>query len=310
MDRNEQQNDLFERIKYIDQNLPDIFRKSQVSQYPYFFWMNYMQGLMPGLGLTYTMFQFSLAVMGDEEQKKYWLPLVQNHKIMGAYAQTELGHGSNVAGLETTATLDKATDEIVLHSPTITSTKYWPGDLGRFTSHAVVFARLIVDSNDYGVNAFVVQYRDLKTFKRLPGFQSGDLGAKFGYHSKDNGWASFDNFRIPRRNMLMGIASLSKEGDFEIKGDPKVLYTTMMLIRLCIVCDSPNFGLAALKIALRYGAVRRQFATIKGQKHERKIIDYQTFQSALTPQLAGSITNVLTGNYLREQFRLMQEGFT
>lgn len=55
----------------------------------------------------------------------------------------------------------------------------------------------------------------------------------------------------------MGIAALSKEGDFEIKGDPKVLYTTMMLIRTSIVTDSCIFGLIAMKIAIRYGAVRR-----------------------------------------------------
>ena len=70
---------------------------------------------------------------------------------MGCYAQTELGHGSNVAALETTATLDKSTDEFVINSPTITSAKYWPGDLGRMSSNAVVFARLKIDDNDYGV---------------------------------------------------------------------------------------------------------------------------------------------------------------
>lgn len=43
--------------------------------------------------------------------------------IIGCYAQTELGHGSNVQGLETTATFDPATDEFVMHSPTVTSTK-------------------------------------------------------------------------------------------------------------------------------------------------------------------------------------------
>jgi hypothetical protein len=38
-------------------------------------------------------------------------------------AQTELGHGSNVQGLETTATFDPKTDELVIHSPTLTSSK-------------------------------------------------------------------------------------------------------------------------------------------------------------------------------------------
>ena len=83
------------------------------------------------------------------------------------------------------------------------------------------------------------------------------MGAKFGYHSKDNGWARFTHMRIPRRNMLMGIANLSREGEFGINGDPKVLYTTMMLIRLSIITDTGLAILTASKIALRYGAVRR-----------------------------------------------------
>ena len=76
--------------------------------------------------------------------------------MIGCYGQTELGHGSNVAGLETTATLDKSTDEFIIHSPTISSTKYWPGDLGQMSSHALVFARLIIDGSDNGVQPFMV----------------------------------------------------------------------------------------------------------------------------------------------------------
>lgn len=58
--------------------------------------------------------------------------------------------------LETTATLDKTTDEFIIHSPTLTSTKFWPGDLGRYTTHACVFARLKIDKKDYGVHSFIV----------------------------------------------------------------------------------------------------------------------------------------------------------
>lgn len=58
----------------------------------------------------------------DEQQSK-WLPLAYKMQIIGCYAQTELGHGSNVQGLETTATFDPQTDEFVIHSPTLTSSK-------------------------------------------------------------------------------------------------------------------------------------------------------------------------------------------
>jgi hypothetical protein len=57
--------------------------------------------------------------------------------------------------------------------------------------------------------------------------------------------------------MLMGIADLSKDGEFTLKADPKVLYTTMMLIRTSIVIECPAFSLVCLQIALRYASVRR-----------------------------------------------------
>ena len=110
-----------------------------------------------------------------------WMPQIKNVDMIGCYAQTELGHGSNVAALETTATLDKATDEFVINTPTITATKYWPGDLGRFTSHAIVFARLLIDGKDYGVQPFLTQTRDVDTWKLRPGVKAGDLGPKIGY---------------------------------------------------------------------------------------------------------------------------------
>lgn len=196
--------------------------------------------------------------------------------MWGCYAQTELGHGSNVAGLETTATYDKNADEFIIHSPTLTSTKYWPGDLGHHTTHAIVFARLLVDSNDYGVQPFLVQLRNTETFQHLTGVETGDIGPKFGYTSKDNGYAIFTNVRIPRTNMLMGFCELDREGTFSIIGDLRVLYSVMMVIRLQIViCMGPNILLGAT-IATRYSSVRRQFKTYHGKKEERKLLDYQT----------------------------------
>ena len=111
---------------------------------------------MPGIGLTLSMFRLSVENFGNAEQIATWLPKIKNLDILGAYAQTEIGHGSNVAGLLTTATLDKSTDEFIINTPCLEATKYWPGDLGRFSSHAVVFARLLIDEDDYGVQAFMV----------------------------------------------------------------------------------------------------------------------------------------------------------
>lgn len=253
------------------------------------------------------MFYAAVNALGNEEQRKKWIPLIRQHKILGCYAQTEIGHGSDVSRLETTATLDKATDEFVIHSPTLTSTKFWPGDMGRFTTHALVFARLLIDGKDYGVQAFVVQTRDVDTFKHMKGVKTGDMGHKVGYQSKDNGWASFDHVRIPRANMMMRIVNIDKDGNFDLRGDPKVLYTTMMLIRQIIISDMPQLSMRALLVAIRYASCRRQFKTLQGSKNERKVIDYQTWQASITPLLAKTIGFLFVSHHVKEEFRTMYE---
>jgi acyl-CoA oxidase len=151
---------------------------------------------------------------------------------VGCYAQTELGHGSNVAGLETTATFDMKTDEFIVHTPTMTATKFWAGGLGVWANYAVVFAHLIVDENDFGVQPFLMQLRDLDTHEILPGIQIGDLGPKMGYNSKDNGYMIFNQVRIPRENHLCRLSGIDREGNFSINGDLRAIYQIMVNIRM------------------------------------------------------------------------------
>jgi acyl-CoA oxidase len=89
---------------------------------------------------------------------------------------TRLGHGSHVGGIETTATFDQETDEFIIHSPTVESTKYWPGGLGFTCSHAAVMARLIINDQDYGIHPFMVQIRSLVDYKPVECVELGDIG--------------------------------------------------------------------------------------------------------------------------------------
>jgi acyl-CoA oxidase len=68
----------------------------------------------------------------DEEQMEWWFQKALNREFIGTYAQTEIGHGTNLKKLETTATYDPKTQEFVLNTPTITSTKWWPGKFQHF----------------------------------------------------------------------------------------------------------------------------------------------------------------------------------
>lgn len=133
---------------------------------------------------------------------------------LGCYGLTELGHGSNVRGIETTATFDTETDEFVLNSPTETSIKFWIGGLAKIANHAVITAQLITKGKGYGVHAFVLQIRDFKNHVPLNGIEIGDCGEKNGLNGVDNGWIRFTNYRIPRDALLDKFGQVSKNGKF------------------------------------------------------------------------------------------------
>ena len=77
--------------------------------------------------LHYSMFIPTLLGQATEEQKAKWLDKAWKWEILGTYAQTELGHGTFIRGLETRATYDNRTEEFVLHTPSISAYKWWPG---------------------------------------------------------------------------------------------------------------------------------------------------------------------------------------
>lgn len=104
--------------------------------------------------------------------------------------------------------------------------------MGILGSHACVMAQTIVDGQNYGVNSFLVPIRDYESHKPLPGIEVGDIGPKFGFSSKDNGYCIFKNVKIPRTNLLSRYFDVDREGAVEVKGNPLVLYSIMMFTRL------------------------------------------------------------------------------
>jgi acyl-CoA oxidase len=125
-------------------------------------------------GLHTSMFLHTLETMASDEQQEKFLPLARSFQIIGTYAQTELGHGSNLQRLETEAVFDRATDTFVLNTPTLTATKFWPGALGRSTNYVLMMAQLYAPDRNHscGLQMFFVQIRDLNTHEPLPGKKS------------------------------------------------------------------------------------------------------------------------------------------
>ena len=99
----------------------------------------------------------------------------------------------------------------------------------------------------------------MDTHEPLPGIEVGDIGTKLGYNSVDNGYLKFDQFKVPRSSMLSRFAEITKEGDFEMKSDPRLLYQIMSLTRLAIIAGCSFNIFRSSLVAVRYAACRRQF---------------------------------------------------
>ncbi|CAN6595299.1 acyl-coenzyme A oxidase 2 [Trichomonascus vanleenenianus] len=237
-------------------------------------------------GVHFGLFFNSIRGSGTDDQFGYWVDKGAGslEKFFGCFSMTELGHGSNVAGLETTATYDKSTEEFVINTPHVGATKWWIGGAAHTATHTVCYARLIVDGKDYGVKQFVVQLRD-SDHNLKPGIAIGDIGKKMGRDGIDNGWIQFTNVRIPRQYMLMKYSKVAPDGTVTEPPLNQLSYGALVGGRVSMVYDSVQTAKRFLTIALRYAAVRRQFSSTPGEK-ETRLIDYTYHQRRLIPLLA------------------------
>ena len=247
------------------------------------------------IGVNLGLFISCIRGNGTYEQLKYWaLDKFTAHirGIYGCFGMTELAHGSNIMGLETTATFDKATDEFVINTPHIGATKWWIGGAAHSATHCTVYARLIVDEEDYGVKTFVVPLRD-SNHDLMPGVTVGDIGAKMGRDGIDNGWIQFSSVRIPRFFMLQKFCKVSREGEVILPPLEQLSYSALLGGRVMMVLDSYRMLARVSTIALRYAIGRRQF---KGdnvdpddeEALETQLLDYPLHQKRLFPYLAAA----------------------
>nr|XP_056708403.1 peroxisomal acyl-coenzyme A oxidase 2 [Euleptes europaea] len=251
---------------------------------------------------VHNVFMKSILGLGTDEQIARWIPLAEKHYIAGTYAQTELGHGTYLRGLETMATFDVTTQEFILNTPKISAMKWWPGDLGRTATHAVVFAQLYLKGKCYGIHPFIVQIRSLQDHSPAPGVTVGDIGPKMNFAQTDNGYLMLKNVRVPKKNMLDRFSQVLSDGQYIKRGSEKINYLTMVVVRVSIIrTEVLTILMKACTIAIRYSVVRRQ-SELKPGDQETKILDYQTQQQKLLPQLATAYAFHFVCDYLQEVF--------
>nr|WP_297787337.1 acyl-CoA dehydrogenase [uncultured Allomuricauda sp.] len=241
-------------------------------------------------GVQFGLFGGSIQKLGTKKHHDRYLTEAGTTKLLGCFAMTETGHGSNVRGIKTTATYEKSSDSIIIHTPGKNDNKEYIGN-ALHSKIATVFAQLIVNGKNEGVHAILVPLRN-EEHETLEGITIEDNGYKLGLNGVDNGKIWFTNVKVPRKNLLNKYGEIRDDGTYfsSIKNPNKRFFTmlgTLVGGRICVARGALGGSKMALAIAVKYALNRRQFNdNVKIQ--EDLIMDYPTHQLRLTPAIAGA----------------------
>ncbi|MEX3504482.1 acyl-CoA dehydrogenase family protein [Corynebacterium sp. LK2510] len=258
-------------------------------------------------GVQFGLWGGVIDALGTERHIEYARGAMDLSKL-GCFAMTEIGHGSNVQQIETTATYDPETQEFIINSPTPGSKKAYIGNAARDGRWAAVFAQLYTpDSADSkGVHCFIVRIRE-EDGTPAAGVTPSDHGHKGGLLGVDNGMLMFDHVRIPRENLLNRFADVAPDGTYSSPIDSKnrrffTMLATLVRGRLGVGASAAGAARAGLAIAVKYATIRRQFeAGTEGE--ESRLIDYRQHRRRLLIPLARAYALAVFQNKLLDRFQ-------
>ncbi|HSD25961.1 MAG TPA: acyl-CoA dehydrogenase family protein, partial [Vicinamibacteria bacterium] len=124
---------------------------------------------------------------GSEAQRERYVPRLARGEVLGAWALTEPGSGSDAAAMRTRAV--EADDAFVLDGTKAFITN------GSVAGTAVVMAKTDPAAGGRGVSAFILE-------KGMPGFRPGQRYRKLGLHASDTAELVLEGVRVPRANLL------------------------------------------------------------------------------------------------------------
>ncbi len=171
---------------------------------------------------------YAIHAFGSEEQKQKWLPGMATGALIACFGLTERGHGSDPAGMETTARRDG--DHYVLNGG-----KRWIGN-GDIADVKVIWAK---DENGY-VGGFVVE-------KDAPGFRGEVIPGKFSLRISRTCELWFEDCRIPAANRLPDAKGL------------RAALSCLSQARYGIAWGAIGAAMDCYETALNYAGTREQF---------------------------------------------------
>src|SRR5579871_5527114 len=190
-----------------------------------------------------TLVNNALLRWGNEEQKKRYLPRMAA-ELLGAYALSEAGSGSDAFALQTRAQL-QGSDYI------LNGRKLWITN-GKEAGVFILFATLDPSAGYKGITAFLIE-------KDFPGFAVGKKEDKLGIRASTTCELILEDCRVPKSNVL---------------GEPgkgyKIAIETLNEGRIGIGAQMIGIARGAWEFAAKYAQERKQFG--------KPIADFQGIQ--------------------------------
>ncbi|MEP6760378.1 MAG: acyl-CoA dehydrogenase [Sporichthyaceae bacterium] len=255
--------------------------------------------LLVKAGVQWGLFGGAILHLGTDAHHEAFLPRVLSLELLGCFAMTETGHGSDVQAIGTTATYDPESATFSITTPDVSARKDYIGNAARDGKMAAVFAQLVTAGESHGVHAFMVPIRD-ENGDPCPGVAIEDCGHKAGLGGVDNGRLTFTDVRVPRGALLNRYGDVAPDGTYSspIDNENKRFFTmlgTLVQGRISVSGGAGAAARAALTIAVRYGERRRQFRP-PGSHEEIVVLDYLAHQRRLLPALAKSYALLFAQN--------------
>ena len=188
-----------------------------------------------------------IAKYGTDEQKREFLTPLASGRMLGCFALTEPGAGSDPAAVRTSAVRDG--DDYVLNGNKLFITNGTNADL------ALVFATVDPEKKHRGMATFLVP-------ADTPGFSRGGHEYKLGVNASGTTELAFADMRVPAR------LRLGEEGE-----GFKIAMTTLDGGRIGIAAQAVGIAQGAFEEALAYSRERQQFG--------RPISEFQAIQHYL-----------------------------
>lgn len=184
------------------------------------------------IGVHTSVAMHPILLLGSEEQKKRFLPPLASGEKLGAFAITEPGAGSDLAGIQTKA--ERRGDEYVINGSKVFITN------GSYADQLIIGTRTSSDAHK-GLTLFVVD-------KETPGFEVGGREEKMGLRASDTARLSFNDMHVGIDRRL-GAEGSGFHG----------LMTVLNHSRLGIAAHAIGLTRRALDESVNYAKSRKQF---------------------------------------------------